>query len=129
MKRLSFGRILKWCGIVFLLFFVFLTQMFYSNGLYKSAIWLDGLYRKHTQSAPASVTSLMTPNIIEKNKALIKQSIANDAIFIEGGEFTMGPDNCDNYAPTLSQCANVPVYRVKLSNYGYLHSRVGTHPF
>ena len=129
MKRLSFSRILKRCGIIFLLFFVFLTQMFYSNGLYKSAIWLDGLSRKHTQGPSSSVTALMTPETVEKNKSLIKQSITNDAIFIEGGEFTMGPDNCDNYAPTLSQCAGVPVYQVKLSNYSLLKFKITNRDF
>lgn len=124
MKKLSFTRLLKGGCIAFLLFFVFLTQMFYSNGLYKSAIWIDEFYQEHMKESTPSITASMTPDLIEANKTLIKKKITDDAIFIEGGEFTLGPDSCDNYAPTLSRCAPVPVYPVKLTSYSMLKFKI-----
>ncbi|MEG2267126.1 MAG: hypothetical protein RSC68_22705, partial [Acinetobacter sp.] len=71
MKKFSFNRIFKGCCIAFLLCFVFLTQMFYSNGLYKSAIWIDSLYREHVKEPVSSITLSMTPSVIENGLAPI----------------------------------------------------------
>lgn len=90
MKKLSFTRLLKGCCIAFLLFFVFLTQMFYSNGLYKSAIWIDEFYQEHMKESAPSITASMTPDVIEANKTRIKKKITDDAIFIEGANLLWG---------------------------------------
>ncbi|EOW1329057.1 formylglycine-generating enzyme family protein [Klebsiella aerogenes] len=129
MKKLSFARFLRGCCIAFLLLFIFLSQMYYSNGLYKSAIWIEKTYQDHTTKSAASVTALMTPDIIKKNKELIKKNTLENAVFIEGGEFTMGAENCDNYAPTLSQCAASPVYPVKLTSYSMLKFKITNRDF
>lgn len=103
--------------------------MFYSNGLYKSAIWIDSLYLEHVKESVSSITLSMTPSVIENNKTLIKKSMVNNAIFIEGGEFIMGSNNCDNYAPTLTQCADVPIYPIKLTSYSMLKFKITNRDF
>lgn len=45
--------------------------MFYSNGLYKSAIWIDSLYREHVKEPVSSITLSMTPSVIENGLAPI----------------------------------------------------------
>ena len=129
MERLSFSRVFKGCLIGFLLIFVFLTQMFLSGGLYKSFVWLDWFYREQTQEPSLSVTTLMTPEIIKNNKSLIEQSIAKDAIFIEGGDFAMGPDDCSSYTPMLYVCARAPVYPVKLNSFSMLKFKITNRDF
>lgn len=129
MKKPSLIGMVKGFCITFLLLFVFLSQMFYSGGLYTSAIWISNLYQQYTANSEPSITAQMTPEIVEKNKNLIKQNLAKDAVFIEGGEFTMGADNCDNYSPTLSQCSGAPVYRVKLSSYSMLKYKITNRDF
>jgi len=103
--------------------------MFFSGGLYKSFVWLDSLQQRSIEKSTPSVTASMTPEVIERNKELIKTNIVKNAIFIEGGNFTMGPDNCENYAPTLSQCAYAPVYPVELASYSMLKFKITNREF
>ncbi len=100
-----------------------------SNGLYESVTWIVERYDSYHRKELPSITTAMTPDVIRQNKTLIKQQALANAVFIEGGSFTMGVDDCDNYAPDLSSCAQVPTYPVTLSHFSMSKYKITNKDF
>ncbi|QTF08533.1 formylglycine-generating enzyme family protein [Brenneria izadpanahii] len=109
---------------------VLIVSMLYSGGMAKAIYFYDFYFGvdKDDESYEPSEPIVPDADMVKILQAdLVKRALAN-MVAINGGRFTMGPDDCRNY-PLIASCAGSPVYPVQLSDYALSKYKITNQDF